>query len=289
MQARDAHEVRHARDPKHLPRAAVNRRLIAHHQGGQHTGHGLGQAPIQQPLAHALTRPLQGVPPGLRQPLGRWVIRPLAHIAGGADALLPQPKLVVKAVRVDVAMRRLQAHAQAPTLARPHLLRLHGNRTVFGRRAVPAQIQLAGHLHRQALQAGLLHLKTKSPARVLLLGHGHHAAHHIQVAPLQLGVNGFGHGARVQARDAPGQAAQTAHTPGRPAPPQPGAQTQYYHQRVAPSGPQLGLLQLQSHAQHPGQHKPGPADRGRRWFHVVSLRAPGLGWLARLLLDAVGI
>ena len=52
------------------------------------------------------------------EPLRRRVARPGAHIAGGLHALLPQPQLVVEAVRVHVAVRRLQPHVSTAS-ARP--------------------------------------------------------------------------------------------------------------------------------------------------------------------------
>jgi hypothetical protein len=84
--------------------------------------------------------------PGVGHALGRRVARAGAHIAGGLDALLPQPQLVVKAVRVQVAVRRFQAHRHLPALAGAQLGRLAGvgaPRPGWRRRTSPAAVVAA--------------------------------------------------------------------------------------------------------------------------------------------------
>ena len=196
MQARNRHQVRHTGGSKDIPVGTLNGVLIPHHQGGNQAG----LLPIchlrLNAFAHLLACALHRVLPGGGQALGGQVFGSGAHIARGLDALLPRPQLVVKAVRIAVAMRGLQAHRELPALARlqrrglalqlirPVRTRLHAG--------VPAQVNAFGHAHRLALQLGRLHIQPKAQHRLMALWHGRHHTHHRDVAPFQVGLQAAG-------------------------------------------------------------------------------------------------
>ena len=116
--------MRHTRRAKNIPVGALNGVLITDHQSSHHTG----QLPVLNALknrfAHRLARALYGVFPAAGEPRRRRIVRPGTHIAGGLNTLLPQPELVVKTVRVAVAMRGLEPHRNLPALTGAQVLRL---------------------------------------------------------------------------------------------------------------------------------------------------------------------
>ena len=112
--------MRHAGRSENVPVSAFNGVLVAHDQCGNHSR----QLPVIDPLKNRLPDVLAGslyrLGPGLcqiRQFFRRCVAFAGSHIARGLKALLPQPQLVVKAMRITVAMRRFQAHRHLPVLA----------------------------------------------------------------------------------------------------------------------------------------------------------------------------
>ena len=146
--------MRHARRPENIPVGALNGVLITHHQRGQHTG----EWPVFDALIDGFTHRLADALNRMRPTAGefdRWrIVRPGSHIAGGLNALLPQPELVVKTMRVAVAMRRLEPHRHAPALAGTQGLRL----------ALQGQLQLGRISTFQCRTFGLPHTKTRIPA-----------------------------------------------------------------------------------------------------------------------------
>ena len=127
VQARNADQVRHARGPENIPVTALNGGLVTHHQRGQHAGQlAVGHA-FKNCFAHILASQLYAVPktcPGRRgQLLWRRVTQPGAHIAARLHALLPQSQLIVKAMRVAVAVWRFEPHRHLPAFAGAHGLR----------------------------------------------------------------------------------------------------------------------------------------------------------------------
>ena len=113
--------MRHPRRAEDVPVRAFNRVLVAHHQGGDHASEFAVFHPLENGVAHALAQGLHRVRPGLRQALRRGVLGARTHVTGGLQALLPQPQLVVKPVRVAAAVRGFEAHRHLPALAGSHL------------------------------------------------------------------------------------------------------------------------------------------------------------------------
>ena len=96
-----------------VPVVTLDRALVADGERRQHAG---GTAVVDvrvDRVANALTQPLDRMP-GARVEERR---RRVAHVAGGANALLEQRQLVVEAVQIEVAVRLAQAHGEAPALA----------------------------------------------------------------------------------------------------------------------------------------------------------------------------
>ena len=111
-----------------LPVVALDGRLVAHHQGRQHTGHTRVAHLAKQRIANRLAQPLDRmghtVGQALRAPTRLARLVGLArlrlghpHIAGGANALLKPHQLGIEHIRVDRGVGLLQPHRQAPTLA----------------------------------------------------------------------------------------------------------------------------------------------------------------------------
>ena len=123
VQARDAHEVRDAGGAEDVPVGAFDGALVAHDQRGQHAGQPLVRHPRIQGRAHRLPQLLDGVRPAAREQPRRCIARAGADVAGRLQVLLPQPQLVVEAVRIDLAVRRLQADRELPAFARPQFRR----------------------------------------------------------------------------------------------------------------------------------------------------------------------
>ena len=112
--------MRHTCGPKHIPVCALNRILVAHHQRGQHTGQLAVVYALKDRLADRLPRTLNGVRPGCSQLFRGRIARPGTHVARRLQVLLPKPQLVVKPMRVAVAVRRLEPHRHLPAFASPH-------------------------------------------------------------------------------------------------------------------------------------------------------------------------
>src|SRR5690606_37429039 len=82
------------------------------------------------------------------EPLRRGLVGAVAHVARGADAALPQPALAVEAVRVEAAVRALEAQCEQPAIAHGQGRRWRGGigaLTTPARRRVPAQQQARWH------------------------------------------------------------------------------------------------------------------------------------------------
>ena len=121
---------------KEIPVVALDRALVADGQRGQHAGGAsVGDFGVD-PVAHALAQTLDRKARAFGQQTG-W--RRVAHIAGGAHALLEQQQLVVEAVRIEIAVRPAQPHREAPALAGAQLALRLGQGRVFVKAAVPAE------------------------------------------------------------------------------------------------------------------------------------------------------
>jgi hypothetical protein len=117
VQPGDRHQVGHARGAEHVPAGAVDGALVAGDQRGDHAGLvAVGHA-REHGVAHGFPGALDGVPPCRCEQGGRRVACAGAHVAAGMQALLPHPQFAVEAVRVAVAVRRLEPHREAPALA----------------------------------------------------------------------------------------------------------------------------------------------------------------------------
>ena len=219
VQAGNADQVRDARGPENIPVTALNGGLVTHHQRGQHTGQlAVGDA-FKNCFAHALSSPLYAVPktcPGRRgQLLRRRVAQAGAHIAGGLHALLPQAQLIVKAMRVAVAVRRFEPDSHLPPLASAHGLRQalqlqqrlspvgHVFRRVCSRGdhslgprphekpRIPTQLNERRQAHGLALKLRRLDAQLKTQRVFTGLRHGRHRAHDAEVSPLEHRVQGL--------------------------------------------------------------------------------------------------
>ena len=109
---------------KDIPVGALNRILVAHHQCRNQSGVGALADALEDPVAHLLTPALHRMPGGACQALRRRIPWSGTHIARRLQALLPEPELIVKAMRVAGAVRRLQPHRHLPALARADRCRL---------------------------------------------------------------------------------------------------------------------------------------------------------------------
>ena len=284
VQARDRHEVGDAGGTKHIPVGPLDGPLVAHHQRSQQASLGPVWDCGKDPFPHLLAQPLHRVKPGLAEAPGLGVSASRTHIAGGLHALLPQPKFIVKTMRVAAAMGRLQAHGHLPSLTGLHRLRLalQLGHPLRPRKdpAVPAQIKLRGQTHRRTLPLRRGHRQAKTQTRFVRLGHGHHHAGHREIAPLQFWRQGV---RQEEASAQPGQAKtqqrQRQQQRGRPAPicygmrstegpPHKGWE---HAEHINPPGVQRRLLQLKRRTgdkgQQAGQQQPGPAP-ALRWLCV---------------------
>ena len=306
VQARDAHQVGHAGGAEDIPVRAVDRVLVAHDQCGQQARRLAVRNALHHRITHVLARALDGVQPRRADAPRRRVARPGAHIAGGLQALLPEPQLVVEAVRVAVAVRRLQAHRHLPALAGVEFrgLPLQFEDTVGARHraAVPAQVQPRRHLDGFIGERRRIHVQPKPDAGLVALGHGGDHAGHGDVAAFESRVKRAGcemDGAQAAQRECNGGNGKKH--PDRPhASPRPAGERaenhhpQSDHGTVSRPPPQLRLLHLQGRAQHGAQqrrrHPPwvvvahvamhngarGPAADTPPRAEITSIRAPDL-------------
>ena len=136
--------MRHAGAVEHEPLRLGDRALVADGERDQHARVRRAGERGDDARAHRLTRALDEVgrtPDERRQPL---VGAAVAHVAGGAQIVLEQPRFEVEAGRIDVAVRPLQPHVQLPAFARVNLRNGAGRFTLCARRE-PGKRQSAGH------------------------------------------------------------------------------------------------------------------------------------------------
>ena len=251
----------HTRVAKQGPVAALDRRLVTHHQRRQHTGaarvlHTRSDA-AGDPLARGFDRVAAAGPEEQR----RRVARAIAQVAGGADALLPEPALAVEALGVGGTVRTLETHRQPPGVARA---------PGASRPPTPevADQQPWRQVHRLAVPRRRFDGELEAVVVGAALGHGGHLPGDHQVHAFQTG----GQRLRLVARSAQArcsgrrertrQQGGAQRKPGTSPGPDPcsnaGQQERRRQQpRVPRHRPQPGLQQLQGHAQHStGQHRP---------------------------------
>ncbi|MDT4846316.1 hypothetical protein FQZ97_803320 [compost metagenome] len=197
VQARDRHQVGDAGGTEHVPVGTVDGALVAGDERGDHAG----LAPVvharEDRIAHGLARPLDRVPPRRAQQARRGVARPGPHMALGMHALLPRPQLAVEAMRIEVAVRRAQAHGQLPALAGMHLAHgaCDGCATFGGLLPHPAVVAVPGERdarrHRRRCFIGSLgpprrlHIETEARSDLAGLRHLRDHAREPQVAPFE--------------------------------------------------------------------------------------------------------
>ena len=275
----NTHQVRHTGGPEHIPVGAFNGTLVPHHQRRQHTGQvAVGNALVDR-FAHRLTRPLHGVGPGGRKPDRRIIPNSGTHVARGLNALLPQPQLVVKPVRVAVAVRCLQANRHLPTLTGAQVLglALQGQQPLVGvggvfigqaaapaKPGVPAQQDLRRQGHRPPVLQSGLHHQTEPQRLIAALRHGAYHPRDQQVLPLQRGVQAsfdkfMGTPLRQAETQRCGQQHRQPARPGRASHPnkqqRQSSRTQQHCMR--PSRPQGRLLQLHRSTRRKTAQVPG--------------------------------
>ena len=280
VQAADAHQVGHAGLPEHLPQRAFDGGLVAHRQRRQHTGTVRVGHRQQQAVTPALPGrfDLHHRRPGVqrRQQL-RLLGRAGAHCADAADALLEQPELGIKALRVEHAVRLLEPQRQGPALPGLQGRRRAGEQGVLLPAAAPAQPQPG----RQRLQRARRivrrsHLEDKTQAVGRQLRHADHPPGDLQVHAFQIGAQPVGQtllGAPGGLGAAQGGQGQRGHQPqaqaGCPGPPARGhpAQPPGHAEQAQPrqqgeparacARTQRRLLQLHGDASQPGQRRSG--------------------------------
>ena len=299
VQARNAHQVSHARGPKHVPVGALNGLLLTHDQSSNHTRLRGRCDLLGNGRASSLPGPLDPVPPGRRQAHRCGMAGGGSHIAHRLHALLPHAQLLIKAMRIALAVRGLQAHGHAPQLAGLKASRLApgliGQALAFGvfvdcigllgrwqrgchggqRRppGIPAQRQQRRQGHRLTVQLGPLDGQVKAHRVGAPRGAAVDAPSHHDVAALQMGTQsllGKGRGAPtgLPQRHKQGRPQGQQRTP--PARSHPVASDQGQHGRAQHSGvsghrPQVRLVQLPSGAQQ------NTCRPGRRARQAVSL------------------
>ena len=213
MQARNADQVRYTCGPENIPVTALNGSLVTHHQRRQYAGQlAVGHA-FKNCFTHALTSPLYAMcenrPDRRNQFLRRRVAQPGTHRAGGLHALLPKSQLIVKAMRVAVAVWRFEPHRHLPAFACAHGLRQalqlqqslgpvgHVFRRVCSRHnnslgprphekaRIPTQLNQRRQAHSLAFKLRRLDPQFKTQRVFTSLRHGRHRAYDVQVTPLQ--------------------------------------------------------------------------------------------------------
>ena len=140
-----------------VPRCLVDAALVANHQRDDHARIRFAVQDCQNAAAQPAPHPFHGVA-RIWGPPGQALVVPVdrTDVAGGADALLEQPCLVVEAVRVGIAVRALQAHDEAPALAGMH------ERRIGGDGAIPGQDD--GRRHGRIWRVDLRHVKLEAHA-----------------------------------------------------------------------------------------------------------------------------
>jgi hypothetical protein len=278
VQARDADQVRDAGVAEQLPAGAADRGLVADGQRREDAGSARLGDREEDAVPHGLARTLDR-----REALFQQASR-AAHAARRAQALLEQPQLGIEAFGVQHAVRHLQAHGQAPPLARADRRRRVGHDRVFARRAAPAQPDAprdaGGACVRVPIprapggrqRARRFDDEREALAVLRELRHLVDHADELELPPLPLGRERVRQ-ARVgpPARGGEGEAERGGQCeeprggsggpePGRPAERERGRR----QQPIGVPRPQRGLLQLQRRAGHPGQHQRRPPGRAQR-------------------------
>src|SRR3954469_9753971 len=108
--------MRDASPGEYRPLLARDRALVTDRERGQNASGRRRTQHAHEAIAHRFARALdviQWSTPVSQQPrLGSP-----AHVAGGADAALEKPGLVIEAMRVDESVRAAKAHRESPALA----------------------------------------------------------------------------------------------------------------------------------------------------------------------------
>lgn len=265
--------MRHAGGAEHVPVGALDRRLVARHERRDHARLArIGHA-REDRVAHRLARALDRMPPGRREALRRRIARAGADVAGGLHVLLPEPELLVEAVRIETPVRRLEPHREAPALARMQRRGRAGfGLAVGGLVAVPGERDARRHARRRRPGAGVhggrpagrFHVEPETHAALVALRHLRHHPDQQQVAPFDRGVQRAGQeeaGAQPREPAAAGRAREQRRDENA-APPS-GAREHGEQEsgprdaerRIGRPSPEHGLLQLQRAACDEADHR----------------------------------
>ena len=243
--------------------------------------------PRQQAVAQRLAQLFNGMRKRARQPPGAGGV---FHRAGGAYALLPQPKLCIKAIRVGLAIRRAQARRELPALSRPQC------RCGAARRHEPGQLQLPGNVQRCVAGpcGGAFSLQHKAQTRGAALRHGGDDAREPHIARLRCDRQRLRHaGGHVRARRTPARRRAGKNQQGQRQRPrrwqptampqaaqQPGCQSRRHGQRQGRTAAlrrhRQGSQHLTGRACHPGrQPRQQPRACGLGLHAALSARGAG--------------
>ena len=139
VQAGNRDEVRDAGFAEHAPLRFRNRALIADRKRDQHALVRRRRQCARDALADALARALHVIVRATGEGADADVGRIVAHIAGGAQVVLEQPRLEIEPVRVDVAVRPLETHRQRPALSGVNDRRMRGVSLARCARRIPRE------------------------------------------------------------------------------------------------------------------------------------------------------
>jgi hypothetical protein len=119
--AADAHRMGHTGAPKDVPVRTLDGRLVSHGQAHQHPCGATFAHTRLDGLAHPLPKAVDEpeLPPARLTHFRRWG-HPVAHAAGGSDALLEHATCGVESTGVGQAIGLMQAHVQGPHLSCGH-------------------------------------------------------------------------------------------------------------------------------------------------------------------------
>ena len=242
----------------------LDRALVADRQRRQHAG---GAAIVDvrvDRIANALAQALDRITgAGVDQRRRR-----VAHVAGGADALLEERELVVEAVRIEIAVRLTQPHREAPALTGAQGQARLDQRGVLVEAGIPAEREQARHAVDRA--ARIDREAKAQPARALLRQAGDDTGDD-EIAALERRRQRFGRAQRrlpARRREAARQRCGDGDDEG----PSRESDRHEHERRCRGNGdidrerPQLALLELQGDAGEPGErqrHQPSAHARLR--------------------------
>jgi hypothetical protein len=186
MQPGYGHQVIGARAQKSLPVRLPDSALVTDRQRAQDAGvRSLCQHRIHM-VADAFAQAFHQVARPIDQLLQQMTIAALTHISAGADVAFQRPRLKVKTVRVQTAVRALEPDRQLPAL--PGTIQgVPGNRTVR-LTGIAVDVMRQGNMgrHHRARSQHALHIELETQAALTLLRQAGNDADHLDIPPLPL-------------------------------------------------------------------------------------------------------